>query len=197
MRSEPHYKKNNPDRKINVLVEDELSANLKKDRNPSHYAIQGLLTLAALALFLLIQNFLGKPVFEKVRNYKEEFNSRVKVINIDLLMGERFGLDYLLPKYLTEIMKPQQVVLLTPPAAYTKKYIKNSSTFSLTNPIYMFYMNDAIRTVSLESKDYAKANCTILIDAEGNCYPLKITNEEDLAFAKNLFLEDIPYTPKK
>ncbi|KAA6441757.1 hypothetical protein FEM33_00340 [Dyadobacter flavalbus] len=197
MKSEPHYKKDNPDRKINVLVEDELSVNPKTDKNASHYAVQGLLTLAALALFLLIQNFLGKAVFEKVKFYKEEFNARRKAIDTDLLMGERFGLDYLLPRYLTEIMKPQPVILLTPPPAYTKKYIRNSSSFSLTNPVYMFYMNDKIRTVSLESKDHTKANCTILIDAEGNCYPLKITNSEELAFAKNLFLEDIPYTPKK
>lgn len=197
MRSDPHYKKDNPDRKINVLAEDELSVNPKQEKDSSHYAVQGLLTLAALALFLLIQNFLGKAVFEKVKFYKEEFNARRKSMDVDLLMKERFGLDYMLPRYLEEIMKPQSVVLLTPPAAYTKKYVQNTSTFSLTNPIYMFYMNDAIRTVSLESKEYAKANCTILIDSAGNCYPLKITNREDLDFAKKLFLADVPYTPKK
>ena len=140
--------------------------------------------------------FLGKAVFDKAINYKKEYDAKTNSLNIDLLMGERFGMDYLLPKHFVEMMKPQQAILLTPPASYVKKFIKNAPAHSLLNPIYAFYMNNAFKTVALDG-NYKQANCTVLIDKDGNCYPFKITKSEDLEYVKNLFLSDNPFVPKQ
>ncbi|MCF0071559.1 hypothetical protein LZD49_13865 [Dyadobacter sp. CY261] len=159
------------------------------------YTLHTLLTVAALALFLLVQRFLGAQVFERVKRYKQEY--RARSVSLDTLMADRFGLDYMLPKYMVEFMKPQKPVLLTPPAAYIRKYIRQSSSFSLTNPIYMFYMNSEVRIVCVDSPDFREANCAVLIDQKGQCYPTKIKSKADLESIVRLFKSDQPYRPSK
>jgi hypothetical protein len=169
----------------------------QKIEKPTHdqdlWTINTLLSVAAFGLLLLIQNFLGRAVFEKVKMYKQEYYSHP--LSTDSLMSSRFGLDYVLPKYLTEFMKPVAPVLLAPPAGYIKKYLANSSSFSLTNPIYMFYMNSAVQIVSLDSPRRNKANCAVLIDQNGQLYPMKITSSKDLELVVQLFESGQPYKP--
>lgn len=162
---------------------------------PASIPAQVLLMLVAIALLLFIQNFLGKAVFEKVKSYKQEYSSGLGKLSKDSLMASRFGLDYLIPSYLASTMKPQVPVLLTPPIAYTKKFIKQQSAHSLTNPLYLFYMNNDIKTVTMGSADITRANCTILIDKEGRCYPMLINNKGELDFALQLFNKGEPYQP--
>jgi len=194
LKTDPHTKRV---RKVDILSHGDLSVQTKAyPKTYADFTTQSLLTLAAIGCFILIRSFLGKPVFDKAIDYKQEFNTRSASINIDLLMGQRFGLDYLLPKHFVELLHPNQAVLLTPPADYVKKFIKNSSAHSLLNPIYAFYMNNAIQTVTLAG-NFKQANCTVLIDGEGNCYPYKIEKSEDLDFVKNLFLSNKPFVPKE
>ncbi|MEO6281749.1 MAG: hypothetical protein ABIN80_19170 [Dyadobacter sp.] len=159
------------------------------------YTTKALLTIASFALFLLVQGYFGKVVFERVKGYKQEY--RAYPIAYDSLMASRFGLDYILPKYIVGFMKPKKAVLLVPPKDYITKYVKHTSTFSLTNPIYMFYMNTEIRIVHSDSHDYNKANCTILIDQQGQCYPMKITTGQELESVIQLFKSGKAYAPSK
>ena len=164
---------------------------ISKSSDKKDYTTTVLLTLAAFALFLLVQRYLGRVVFERVKRYKQEYQA--PSVSIDTLMASRFGLDYMLPKYMVGFMKPEKPVLLTPPQAYTRKFIKHTSVFSLTNPIYMFYMNSEVRIVGIDDSDYLKANCAVLIDKDGQCYPTKIKSSEDLEAIKKLFESDQPY----
>jgi hypothetical protein len=164
---------------------------ISKSSNKTDYTSTVLLTLAAFALFLLVQRFLGRVVFERVKRYKQEYQARS--VSIDTLMASRFGLDYMLPKYMVGLIKPEKPVLLTPPQAYTRKFIKHTSAFCLTNPIYMFYMNSEVKTVGIDDPDYLKANCAVLIDKDGQCYPIKIKTGEDLKSIKKLFESEQPY----
>lgn len=166
-----------------------------KSTQTRSYTSDALLTVAAFTLFLFVRSFLGAVVFERVKKYKQEYGTHSS--SVDTLMAYRFGLDYMLPKYMAEFMKPAKPVVLTPSAGYVHKFVTNSSAFCLINPIYMFYMNSEVQIVSVDHADYRKANCTVLIGQDGQCYPMKINTTEELESIASLFKSNMPYQPAR
>lgn len=151
------------------------------------------LTLASIAMFLTIKNFLGTQVFDKIAAYQTEYLADNPGITRDSLMVARFGLDYIIPRHFMQSIKSSKPVLLLPPKPYTQKFALVGPMYSLQNPVYLFYMNPGLKTVTLDNP--AQANCTVLFDSQGGCYPFLIANEKDLAFAKHHFETNTPYTP--
>lgn len=156
-----------------------------------------LLTLLSFALVFIIKIFPGKPVFDKIAGYKSEYISASIATSIETRMAGRFGLDYQISQHFVTTMQGVTPVLLLPPIGYIRKFTPRTKLHSLENPVYLYYMNKTVKAVQAGNPDQHLANCSVLFDAQGQCYPVSIKSSTDLNIVLQYFQKAFPYTPEK
>lgn len=132
----------------------------------------------------------------RVARYWEEMKKQKSSDPIDERMSARYGVNYEVGKYLKQVLKPGDTLLI-PPQAYLLENLfseQNPTVHSWVHPCYIYYHAGRIPTLwhndSSTYADLARATHTFYLDSRGN---LGIVQLSDSTIKRQIITEFLTY----